>query len=466
MRSKIFRLLFGRRMKPFADIPGPEPTVPLGNGGDFSDTGDEPWLTFRDYVREYGALTVCWFGWSPRLVVGDPELLEQILGEHTDDYYKKDPVAALLPVLGDSAPFLANGARWPGLAERDLPNMPGVTEWLASQLPVVRATTRAHLDALVQTEPMQTKIARADATAVIRALGFAVFTRMAIGDSLPGTALAELLALAQSGTQRMNSMLPARRKLPVHYRQHRESWLSRFRSAVASARRELADDRTDMLATSLRQGTQLDHEGLALSLSNLYFGGMFSSCTSLQTGLWHLTRHSEVASALADEVRPLVGGDNRCTWAQLDSCELLDSCVREILRVDAPVPVFMRNTNKTRAIALGRYTIPKDTTLYISSWAMHRDERHWERPDEFDPHRWTAQVKAANPYGSGRFFPFGMGARACTGQAFALLFLKATLAEIVCNYQFRVGANRPYQSKLFFAVQAPYGWDCQFSARS
>lgn len=444
-------------MKPFAGIPGPPPSFPLGNGGDFSDTGDEPWLTFQNYIQTYGDLLVVWFGWSPRLLVGSPELLAEILGEHGDSFYKKDPVEALLPILTSSAPFLANGSRWPELAERDLPNMPGIDPWLAGQLEVVRATVRERVDTLAHSPAVW-----ADTTRFTRKVGFEAFSRMGMGQPLPDSALADLLDLAGFGTKRMDSMLPLRSKLSGSQRRVYDRWMGRFRTVVQQARRDLSESRTDMLATTLRSGTPLDDEGLAIALSNLYFGGMFSSTTALATCLYHLTRNPELKSQLASEVRPVVGAGRACSWAELDQCQLLDQCVREALRLDSPVPVFMRNSSRERAIRVGGHSIPRDTTIYISSWAMHRDPRHWERPDTYDPHRWTDEVKDANPYGSGWFFPFGMGPRACSGQTFALLFIKAALAEIACGFDYQVGVDRPYKSKLFFAVQEPGPWPCSF----
>ena len=55
--------------------------------------------------------------------------------------------------------------------------------------------------------------------------------------------------------------------------------------------------------------------------------------------------------------------------------------------------------------------------VVISPWHLQRHERIWDRPDEFDPDRWTTESgREASREG---YLPFSRGARVCPGAGFA-----------------------------------------------
>ena len=79
----------------------------------------------------------------------------------------------------------------------------------------------------------------------------------------------------------------------------------------------------------------------------------------------------------------------------------------------------------------GGFAVPKGSLVLASQYVMHRDERFWEKPDEFIPERWeTLSVKEAG--NRNIYFPFGGGVRRCIGESFAStegILLIATIAR-------------------------------------
>ena len=68
------------------------------------------WEVLSDYAQRYGedGLVQFWLMGAPQVLVTDPDLVSQVLVNNSDTYCsKKDPIAAMLPVLGTKAPFLA-----------------------------------------------------------------------------------------------------------------------------------------------------------------------------------------------------------------------------------------------------------------------------------------------------------------------------------------------------------------------
>jgi cytochrome P450 len=73
---------------------------------------------------------------------------------------------------------------------------------------------------------------------------------------------------------------------------------------------------------------------------------------------------------------------------------------------------------------------------------LHRNAAYFERPDDFDPDRWSdeAHIQALPKLA---YSPFGAGQRKCIGHRFAMTELVATLATIVPQVDLEATATRP-----------------------
>ena len=79
-------------------------------------------------------------------------------------------------------------------------------------------------------------------------------------------------------------------------------------------------------------------------------------------------------------------------------------------------------------------TAPKGSQIVLSPWHLHRHERLWERPDEFDPARWgTENGKQCQ---RDAFIPFSAGPRVCTGAGFAMVEGPLLLAMLARAFRF------------------------------
>lgn len=442
-----------------AHVPGPPPAFPLGNRLDFieSFSKKKPWQVLARYAREHGPLVAFWVLGKPAILVADPELVEEVLVGAADRYRKVDPVAQLLPVLTGDSPLLARDhAEAEPLRERSL--LARVVErdgraWLAAQVPVIRAEVARGCRKLAE-EGEVNPVLR------LRRLGFDVFSQLAMGRRFGDEAYGNLMTMAAYGDQRLAAYAGGRPQNPGTQlpRVSETTFLAARRALHAAIRRRVEIARTepdgaDLLHTAVRLGDELTDDQLVHDIAGFYFGGLFSSTSTVVAALFALTHHPDEARLLASEVEQHCPAGEDHGWQEIQRCTLLDRAVRETLRLYPPVPIFFRNA--VEVATLGGKEIPPSVPLWLSPWPQHHDPEQWQDPARWNPRRWTDEVIAANPYGSRWFWPFGRGLRMCGGEGFALLYIKVALATILAHSRPEVGAGQSYDGDLFFTVASP-----------
>src|SRR3954452_24223870 len=97
---------------------------------------------------------------------------------------------------------------------------------------------------------------------------------------------------------------------------------------------------------------------------------------------------------------------------------LLGPAFEESLRLESPAQGFFRRT--TQPVDIEGITIPADTKVLLSWASANRDERKWERPEEFLVRR--------NPVDH---VGFGYGVHGCAGQGLGRLEAQAVLGALV-----------------------------------
>jgi cytochrome P450 len=134
---------------------------------------------------------------------------------------------------------------------------------------------------------------------------------------------------------------------------------------------------------------------------------------------------------------------------------------RETLRLYPPVPMMVREAAcperfRDREVARGAQVV-------LSPWHLHRHERLWERPDEFDPARYGTD--------NGRdglrraYMPFSAGPRVCTGAGFAMIEGPLLLAMLVRAYRFEALSERPAMPVAHLTVRGRDGIWLRISRR-
>jgi cytochrome P450 len=193
--------------------------------------------------------------------------------------------------------------------------------------------------------------------------------------------------------------------------------LERVLKPVIEARR--VGQGNDILSLLL---DQLDDRDAVNEIVTLVLAGHETTSTAL-TWAWHLlAANPQVERKLQAEVA-----------ARPDCKDYLElpytgMVFTEAMRLYPPAPAFGRRPKE--AIMLGGYDIPAGSSVFLSPYVTHRNERYFPQPGIFDPERWEAISIPKFAY-----FPFGGGAKMCIGDMFARMEGVLVLASIAREWR-------------------------------
>ena len=120
---------------------------------------------------------------------------------------------------------------------------------------------------------------------------------------------------------------------------------------------------------------------------------------------------------------------------------LIPNAFNEVVRIESPVRTFSRVT--TRDVNLGGTVIPAGERVLLLWGSANRDERQFERPDEFDVTRVNANSHLA----------FGAGVHGCAGQGLARMEGHAMLAALASRVaRFDIVSAAPVMNNVIRAL--------------
>ena len=157
------------------------------------------------------------------------------------------------------------------------------------------------------------------------------------------------------------------------------------------------------------------------------FAGHETTALTLCYALCFVANDPEVAERVRQEARTVLGGE-RPSWEHLQELEFTERVIRETLRLRPPSWAIFREA-KVEA-PLGNHRVREGDFVLLPQWALHRDRRYFDRPEQFDPDRW----ETIEPSSTAAYFPFGAGPQACIGGQMALAEAQLVLATVVAQF--------------------------------
>lgn len=369
-------------------------------------------------------------------LINQPDLLQIVLRERPGDFPKSNRISeGLRPLLGNSV-FLSNGETWKRQRRIIDPAFEGGR--LRDTFPAMQAAAEAASARLRQSGP-----APVDIEPFASHMAADVIFRTLFSIPIEHETAAQVYRLFRD-YQRSQPILNLAAFVPL------PRWMPRFFSRrtrqTAKAIRTLITDLTRARMAQIEAGTAPDDLATKImTTADPVTGERFRTEEMVdQVAIFFLAGHETSASALAwalyllaifpdwqDRVAEEARAWGRGTFSQMSQLRLSRDVFREALRLYPPVPMMVREAQCPEQFR--NRDVPKGAQLVMSPWYLHRHERLWERPDEFDPNRWhtdNGRVCRRSAY-----IPFSAGARVCPGAGFAMiegpLLLSTLLREVL-----------------------------------
>jgi cytochrome P450 len=194
-----------------------------------------------------------------------------------------------------------------------------------------------------------------------------------------------------------------------------------------------ADDLVSLLVGLREAGVvdsgMLTDDDLRDQMVTVIFAGHDTTTTSLTFALWALAEHRDVRDRFHAEVDAL-DGPPTADDVEAGRLSFTQDVVTETLRLFPPVYALPRVADED--VAFDGHRVPEDGRVNVVLYEIQRDDRYFDRPDAFDPDRWTPEFR--RDLHDFAYAPFGGGPRICIGRQFALLEATLSLATIGRKY--------------------------------
>jgi sterol 14-demethylase len=211
---------------------------------------------------------------------------------------------------------------------------------------------------------------------------------------------------------------------------------------IIGTRRANPSPRSDALQVLMEarysDGTALTPNEITGILTASMFAGHHTSSGTAAWTLIELMRHPEWMAKVRAEVDALHARDGAITYQGLREVPVLESVIKEVLRLHPPLIILMRGV--VRDFHVAGSVVPAGHLVAISPAVSHHLPNLFRDPERFDPDRYgPGREEDSETFG---WIPFGGGAHRCSGSAFAMMQLKAITARLVHHWDFELAQPR------------------------
>ncbi|XP_020591128.1 cytochrome P450 CYP749A22-like [Phalaenopsis equestris] len=395
---------------------------------------------FHSWIKLYGRNILTWYGSTPRLVVGEAELVKEILSDREGGFPKYEPPVFMKKLLGDGL-VTSGGQKW--VRQRKLATHAFRSESLKGMIPAIVASVESMLQKLVEFEGKEI-----DFFTEFCILTSEIISRTAFGSNyVEGKEIFikidELTAIAARNFQAIR--LPFFRKL-VPNQDDKES--DKIEKAIRESilklllRREekkkngeaegYGDDLLGSLMRAHYEDERITLDDIIDECKTFYFAGQETTSIMLSWTALLLAINTDWQDKLRSEVLQLFGERSLVSedFSSIAKLRKMTMVINEAMRLYPPVLNILRTVAKDCRV--GNVLLPKGMQIQISPLVVHHDRSTWgEDAQLFSPERFATTAS-----GGAAFFPFGVGPRLCVGQGLAMLEAKLALSMILQRYSF------------------------------
>ncbi|KAH0470791.1 hypothetical protein IEQ34_000514 [Dendrobium chrysotoxum] len=165
--------------------------------------------------------------------------------------------------------------------------------------------------------------------------------------------------------------------------------------------------------------------------------------TTSNTMCWIMSElicHPEVMYNAQKEIREALGAKTKIEDNDIDELHYLHNVIKETLRLHPPLPLLLPRTCNEPTELCG-FVIPKKARVVVNAWAIARDPKNWENPDNFYPERFDESTHdfRGTKY---EYLPFGSGRRICPGTTFAMAEIELFISLLLLHFDWAIPGGK------------------------
>ena len=203
-----------------------------------------------------------------------------------------------------------------------------------------------------------------------------------------------------------------------------------FRGRIPETRR---DGGTDLFAVmcglETEDGAKFSDDDIVNHMIFVLMAAHDTSTQTLATMAYYLAKNPEWQEKVRQESIDL---GPHLAYDRLSGLECLDWCMKESLRLCAPVPGMPRMTVRDTEL-LGHH-IPKGTTVIVPTYTNHYIDEYWPDPTAFDPGRFSPERRDDKIHRMA-WAPFGGGVHKCIGLYFGGMEVKTIFHTLLQRFE-------------------------------
>lgn len=399
----------------------PNKQIPSGPAEKYESSEDLlRWMA--DNFAEFGDLYSATIGGSLVYVVGEPKYADHILRENWQNYRKGDSTKRIGFLLGNGL-MVSEGELWKRQRRQIQPAFHNTV--IASAMNIINSANSTLLKKWMLAADNKSSV---NVTRDVSNMVLEITLRFLFGSDYD-TVKPHFEILCIEPTRDLHFMQLFRP-------------LRSIVSQIMSDRRERNSNSSDILDTlmSIRDredGRPMPDGQIVTEMMTLIVAGHETTAATL-AWVWHfLSEHPQVDEQLSVELDRL--GVNDVPFDGLPKFTYTRQVIEESLRLYPPGWLLIRKALKDDY--LGNYFVPAGTEIYISPFLIQRNPSLWDRPDDFDPERFTAQE--SHTWTPGGSMPFSVGPRKCIGELFARVEMQLHVMTIASRLRLRQISGDP-----------------------
>jgi cytochrome P450 len=439
---------FDRPPRRIADLPGPRSLPLVGNLHQMETARMH--RAMERWSEEYGPFFRFRVGPREILGVADPGAIGAILRDRPAGFRRTRLLEAVFRELGILGVFAANGEAW--RSQRKMVMAGFDTRHVKTYFPFLAKVTERFYRRWCE----QARLGKPfDLQADLMRYTVDVVAGLAFGEDINTiecegeTIQTHLNHVFPTLMRRLSAPFPYWRWVRLPADRALDRHLVLLRSAVAGlitqARERLARNPglreapsnliEAMLVERESPGTELSDFDVASNVVTLLLAGEDTTAHTIAWLVHLVTRAPGLVERLAAEACEVLGEQPFAQRLEAASAlKLTAACAHETMRLKPVAPILLLEAAEPKVV--GDVAIPAGTVVAALMRQGAMEERHFERPQAFEPERWLAGGAGAMTTSRERIsMPFGAGPRICPGRNLALLEISLVTSMLFRNFE-------------------------------